>query len=270
LGISFTARRAAIIHRIQNSQTPKIRRDFWRKLNHIIFFLIAFYFVVLVVSLTLHWFPDVDDAPLRIWEYSENIFEMMVIFENPATYYNIGVVHHTMAIALSVTLTIVTFVDTTRRFPGWCFPLSNFMTRLCREAEVAGRQSALVMVAGFTLAAIVLPPIPIFAILGAAVFGDAAASQVGMRVGTHKIAWNPEKSWEGLAAGTFSSLIAIAVAGPIYGVVAALAFALVDAVTERPVRVSDNLLLPLVTAAAFFGLYLLGINYIPPAFILGA
>ena len=108
-----------------------------------------------------------------------------------------------------------------------------------------------------------LPSIFTFAIFGVLAFGDTAASIIGMKFGKQGINHN-KKSWEGVVAGyIFSYLVVYLFLGPFFAVVAAIIEIIIDIFTPKPIKVSDNLLIPLVLTGVFIVLSICGVPALP-------
>lgn len=97
-------------------------------------------------------------------------------------------------------------------------------------------------------------------------FCRSSSEYFGLKFGKIKYKWN-SKSLEGTLAGFFFAIISMFwFVGPIYAVVGALCFVIVDLFTPKPIQLSDNLLLPIIITIAYIILALCGIppiNYIP-------
>ncbi len=103
------------------------------------------------------------------------------------------------AIALFLMAYTAVAWDLSRR--GVRLPILWHILRMTLRKGETAPVSALEFLAAIVLLGLLFP-LPYFlgaiALLGV---GDGAAALVGMRWGRHKLPWNPDKSWEGLAAG---------------------------------------------------------------------
>ena len=108
--------------------------------------------------------------------------------------------------------------------------------------------------------AITVPPLLLLGILCLGCFADPAASMVGMNFGKHKIKWN-QKTWEGTIAGLLATFISmIWFVGPIYALFGTIIFGITDLLSPKPMRLSDNLTMPIITTIIFVILSLCGVT----------
>ena len=81
---------------------------------------------------------------------------------------------------------------------------------------------------------------------------DLATSQIGIRFGKNKIKWNNEKSWQGSIAGVIVCFIICTLfIGVYWALIFTIAFFLFDVFTNKPLNVSDNLLIPFGSSLIF-------------------
>jgi len=105
----------------------------------------------------------------------------------------------------------------------------------------------------------ILPPTLFLATLCLITFADPMASTIGIRFGKHRYSWN-RKSIEGTIAGFLSALISMVFfVGWIYAFVGALCFLVLDLFTPEPIKMSDNLGMPIMTTIVFTILSVIGI-----------
>jgi dolichol kinase len=112
-------------------------------------------------------------------------------------------------------------------------------------------------------AAFITPPMVFFAILGISSIADLLTSQIGIRYGKHKIGWNQEKSWEGTFAGVIGCfIISFLFVGFLWAMIFTITFLIFDIFTNKPINLSDNLLIPMGTAAIYFIVrFIFDLNY---------
>ena len=142
------------------------------------------------------------------------------------------------------------------------FPL-NLVGLIISEEEKKTYCTYLYFGIGQMFAAFLCPPMVFFAILGMSSIGDLMTSQIGIRYGKHHISWNSKKTYEGTLAGTITSfLISIIFIGPFYGMILAITFMIIDLITNNPINLSDNLLIPVGCALTYiFIRYIFDIDY---------
>jgi dolichol kinase len=118
---------------------------------------------------------------------------------------------------------------------------------------------------GYLLVALVQPPLMFLATMCLIAFADPFASTIGIRYGKRRFKWNG-KSLEGTIAGAVAAFVTMLLfVGPLYSLIGALGFVLVDLFTPKPFEVSDNLTMPVMNVILFGVLSLLGIpclNYL--------
>ncbi len=148
----------------------------------------------------------------------------------------------------------------------WRFVFEKAIHRTMRPRELDRMGAYALFAAGFLLASLFLPYFGILGMLAGWSLGDLAASQVGMRWGRHRIR-QQDKTWEGLIAGALVTFVA---AWPFLGLawagVLTAAFVGSDLLTERPIPMSDNMLLPMVGVVVFTILQVAGI-FVAPVFV---
>ncbi len=108
--------------------------------------------------------------------------------------------------------------------------------------------------------AVTLPPLMLMGVLCLGCFADPAASMIGMNWGKHPIK-NTNKTWEGSIAGclaTFGTMVWFV--GPIYAGVGMIVFLITDLFSPKPIRISDNLSMPILTTVLFVILSAVGIT----------
>jgi dolichol kinase len=134
----------------------------------------------------------------------------------------------------------------TRKTTLFAFPF-NFICRIffCEE-EKLNYGAYLYFTIGQLFAAFITPPMVFFAILGISSISDLLTSQIGIRYGKNKIKWNKDKSWQGTLAGIISCfLISFFFIGLVWAIIFTIAFLIFDVITNKPLKLSDNLLLPI-------------------------
>lgn len=147
--------------------------------------------------------------------------------------------------------------------PTRYFFMKDYMRYASRKKEKSSMADFVVMFASILLMIIVLTFNPAYKLQGmfasfggfcAICFGDTAGVIFGKSIGKHKLKFQPKKSWEGLIAGaiiTFStSLIFLTLP---FALIVMGIYAVVDLITPK-VPISDNFLIPLLTALVFLPL----------------
>ena len=99
---------------------------------------------------------------------------------------------------------------------------------------------------GQMFSAFISPPMVFLAILGMSSISDSMTSQIGIRYGKHHILWNEKKTWEGTIAGIITTfIISFLFVGMLWALIFTVLFLLFDIFTNKPINISDNLLIPI-------------------------
>jgi dolichol kinase len=246
--------------------------DFKRKFWHILFYVGLWYGINLLITESLRLYPAwASIFPQRFWEYNlvdpQETFFFLRFLANPSILIDNPVVHAGLMAFFIVAGYITTLLEAIRHSKRLYCPSNQFLIFFMREKEFKSLATYFQLNLSMSLAAFVLPPLLTMSILGVMCIGDAFCSQCGMRWGKRKIGCNPKKSWVGTFAGTFATLIVTSLfIGLPYGIITAVVFMLLDIFTEKPINVSDNLLVPLVLTGVYLLLSLLGFTYMYPSF----
>jgi len=241
----------------------KIKRDSYRKISHILIF----------VGLFILWYIGYDFV-----EKSGEQWVSMIPEENNTLYlylrllsekksmvdvlFALGWFYYLIFFFFYIFCIISLANELTRKTKKLAFPF-NLFTIIITEEEKESYGTYLYFAIGQLFAAFLCPPMVFFAILGMSGIADLTASQVGIRWGKTHIKWNNKKTWEGtLAATTVAFIICIFFVGLIWAIIFTFAFMCFDLFTEKPIKISDNLLIPIGCALIYFFIrYFLNLNY---------
>jgi dolichol kinase len=151
----------------------------------------------------------------------------------------------------------------TRKAKRLAFPFNFLCKVLLCEEEKRSYGTYLFFAIGQMVAALITPPMVFLTILGMSSLADLATSQVGIRYGKNKIKWNNEKSWQGSIAGIIVCFIICTLFIGIYwALIFTFAFFIFDVFTNKPLNISDNLLIPLGSSLIFlFIRFFFNFNY---------
>ncbi len=245
---------------IKTEEHKRIRLHFIRKSFHIFFFfgLLLLFFIQGMVYTnkpyhTVYEFwgnHDGSNLIFQLWD-KDNPF-----FVGQAT--SIGAYY----IATVSTL----FIEISKLSHWLKFPLVQQVQRTQQEHEFNTFATHCHVALGNLVAALILPVNLFIACFSLFCFSDTVSAAVGIKYGTHKIP-NSSKSWEGLFSGIMATiLITYLFVGWIWALFTAVVFALIDLMAPNKIKISDNLLFPLLTVLGYF---LLSILHIPAQFPLG-
>ncbi len=255
----------AIISSQANSPHSVVQHDLLRKGTHVIIFIaifaidmIGFYILVTIFK---------DPYPLRFlrleeWGYGLNNY---IIFAwSWGDWIGMNLVVPAARIIVFGVLYCLTLLFLTselcRLSHHWHYLFEKAVLRTLRTRELDRMGAYALFAAGFLLASLFLPYFGIMGMLAGWSLGDLAAAQVGMRWGRHHIL-NQDKTWEGLLAGALLTFVAsLPFLGLVWAGTLTAAFVGIDLLTEKPIPMSDNLLLPVVGAVLFTILMAAGIS----------
>jgi dolichol kinase len=134
----------------------------------------------------------------------------------------------------------------TRKTRNFSFPFNIFPQLYLSKEEKENYGTYLYFNIGQMFAAFISPPMVFFAILGISSISDLLTSQVGIRFGSSKILWNKKKTWEGTIAGMITTfIICFFFVGIYWAGIFCLLFLIFDIFTNKPIKLSDNLLIPI-------------------------
>jgi dolichol kinase len=142
-------------------------------------------------------------------------------------------------------------VEITRLSERVHFPFQRVVQTTLRYKELDTFGAYTHFDVGYLMAAVILPPTLFIATMCLLAFADPTASILGIRLGKHRYSWN-QKSLEGtIAGGIMAFATMFAFVGPLYSLVGAIGFVIVDIVTPKPISMSDNLAMPIVNVLLF-------------------
>lgn len=268
--LKFTLKLKIFTHYKENmavrfSKRSKIRNDVYRKLAHVLIFIGLFVLWYIGASIV----KDFSGSTEGMIPYEDNMFYLYLkIFTEPNSIrevlFELGWFYYLLFFFLYAFTLLMVSIEFTRKSKYFSFPL-NFICGiyLCDDEE-KGYGAYLYFTLGQMFAAFICPPMVFFAILGISSIADLMTSQVGLRIGKHKLKFNNNKSWEGTLAGCLTCfLICFLFVGLIWALIFTLVFFIIDLLTKKPINVSDNLLIPMSCAIIFVLIHhFLSLDYI--------
>ncbi len=245
----------------------KARRDTYRKISHVLIFIglfIVWYIGYTVVTTSMDdWVGMIPD--------NNNTLELYIkLLTEPGTIslylYHLGWFYYLIFFFFYAFCLFLLTNEITRKNRFLAFPFNRLPKLVMSEEEKQNYGTYLYFAVGQMFAAFLCPPMPFFAILGMSSIADLMTSQIGIRWGKHHIKWNSNKTWEGTIAGTITSIILCYIfVGIVWATIFTVAFFLFDVITNKPLKVSDNLLIPIGCALIYiFVRYFFDLNYISP------
>ena len=231
----------------QKQIRSKVKEDNLRKLNHVLIFisvLIIWYIGLLVIR-------ELTGSSDYMLPEENNMFLLYLrIINEPNSIGNIvaslGWLYFILFFFFYTLSLFIITIEFSRKSKFFSFPLNILPKLYLSENEIEKYGTYLYFSIGQMFSAFVCPPMVFFAILGIGSCGDLMASQIGIRFGKKHILWNEKKTWEGTIAGIITTfLICFLFIGIYWSLIFTVLFLLIDIFTDKPINISDNLLLPI-------------------------
>ncbi len=249
-------------------EMSKIKFDIIRKINHVIIFIVLF----MVWYLSYNMIKDYtqNEGKNKDIKIDPKITNMLYLYFRILTkpnsienvMFSLEWFYYVLFFFFYIVSLIMLANEFTRKTKYISFPF-NLIKLIISEEEKKSYCTYLYFGIGQMFAAFLCPPMVFFAILGMSSIGDLMTSQIGIRYGKRHFSWNPKKTYEGTLAGTITSLIiSVIFIGPLYGMILAGTFMIIDMLTNKPINLSDNLLIPIGCAIIYvFVRYIFDIDY---------
>jgi len=225
----------------------KAKKDSLRKLNHVLIFIgllviwyVGLYIVIDYTGSSTGMVPEENNMLLL---YLKLIDEPNSITE---VLFSLGWFYYLLFFFFYVFSLFILANEFARKSRRISFPFTFFTKIYLDEKEQQNYGTYLYFAIGQMFAAFVCPPMVFFTILGISSISDLMTSQIGIRFGKTHIPWNGNKTWEGTIAGTLATLvICFLFVGIFWSLIFTLAFLIFDIFTNKPINLSDNLLIPI-------------------------
>ena len=243
----------------------KAKKDTLRKLNHVLIFVgllvvwyIGLYLVIFFAKSSRGMIPKENNMLLiyfRILNEQNSIRDIVFSF---------GWFYYLLFFFFYVLTLFMLANEFARKSRLFSFPFTIFPKLYLSEDERKSYGTYLYFAIGQMFAAFICPPMVFFAILGISSISDLVTSQIGIRFGSSYILWNKKKTWEGSLAGmTCTFIICIFFIGIYWGGFFSLVFLIVDIFANKPIKLSDNLLIPIGCSLTYVLLrYFLNLDYV--------
>jgi len=237
----------------KKNKRSKLRADTYRKIPHVLIF-IGLYFIwylgVIIVK-------DLTGSIIGMIPDENNMFLLFItIMTEPnsisAVLFSLGWFYYLLFFFFYGFCLIMLANEFTRKAKSLGFPFNFLCNVLLCEKEKRSYGTYLLFAIGQMVAALITPPMVFLTILGMSSLADLATSQVGIRYGKNKIKWNKEKSWQGAIAGVIVCVVLCTLLVGIYwAIIFTIAFFIFDVLTNKPLNISDNLLIPFGSSLIF-------------------
>lgn len=262
-----------LVQKRKKAHWDELKIDIRRKVAHIVFYVLLWIGLYVYMAVVIQQPVDPEPYLVDMWEYNPNnpdaLFKFLQLLEAPARFEDIGYTHMLMVLIFAIAHYCFIMFEVIRHSKTLWSPTNLLVRNVLREEEVNSFATYFQFFLSMTLSSIILPPLLTFAVVAVSLFGDLLASQFGMRWGKYSLPLNKKKTWTGLFAGTIGSyLISSILVGPVYGFFASAIFFLTDFLTPKPIKISDNLLNPLLITIVFILLNVMGIPYDFPNFLI--
>jgi len=232
----------------------KAKQDTLRKLNHILIFIgllfvwyIGIFLANIYTGTSAGMIPEENDMfllYLRIITSPNSIKSIL---------FSLGWFYYILFFFFYILCMFMLSNEFSRKSKRFYFPFTFFTKIYLSEKEKQNYGTYLYFAIGQMFAAFVCPPMVFFMILGTASLSDLMTSQIGIRFGKKHIIWNQNKTWEGTIAGILVTfLLGFLFVGFVWSLIFTILFLFIDIFTEKPINLSDNLLIPI----AFSFIYL--------------
>lgn len=250
----------------------KAKKDTFRKLNHVLIFigLLIVWFIGLFVvksftGTSAGMIPEENNMLMvyfRILNEPNSISDVLFSF---------GWFYYLLFFFFYILCLFMFANEITRKSSFLNFPFNVFPKLYLSNEETQSYGTYLYFAIGQMFTAFTCPPMIFFAILGISSISDLMSSQVGIRYGKSYILWNKNKTWEGTIAGLLTTfLICFFFVGVFWALIFTYLFLIFDILTNKPIKISDNLLIPIGCSVAYllirfifdFNYYSIIINWI--------
>jgi dolichol kinase len=248
---------------IDQTEDVRLEIDVRRKSWHVVAFLLAVGMLLIGWNVIKNYFAHTTTTTEsqfildNFWRNSEGLSFVDYLFIRVSLPFG-----QNLMVFFMYGMMMLLFVnDITRLSKNMQFILNRNAQRKMRYKELDTFAAYTHFAIGYLFAAMVLPPMLFLGALCLASFADPAASYIGIRWGKkkHRYSWN-QKSIEGTIAGSLAAFVTmIFFIGPIGALLGAILFSIVDICTPTPVKMSDNLVLPVTITILLVILALLGV-----------
>jgi len=242
----------------------KSKKDVLRKLNHVILF--VFLLISWSIGLSLVLFFAGSSAGM-IPEENNMFLVYLKLLNNPNSIdevlFSFGWFYYLLFFLFYIFCLFTLANEFTRKSKYFSFLFNVFPKLYLSAEEKKSYGTYLYFAIGQLFASLICPPMIFFAILGIGSISDLSTSQVGIRFGKIHISWNKDKTWEGTVAGVLITFwICLFFVGILWSFIFTLIFFICDIFTRKPIKISDNLLIPIACSLAYVGIrFLFNLNY---------
>ena len=242
----------------------KSKKDVLRKLNHVILFIFLLIAWSIGLSLVLH-FAESSAGMIPEENNMLLIYIKLVIEPNSISevLFSFGWFYYLLFFLFYIFCLFTLANEFTRKSKHFSFLFNIFPKLYLTSEEKKSYGTYLYFAIGQMFASLICPPMIFLAILGISSISDLSTSQVGIRFGKIHISWNKDKTWEGTVAGVLITFwICLFFVGILWSFIFTITFLICDVITSKPIKISDNLLIPIACSLAYVVIrFLFNLNY---------
>ncbi|MFX1365051.1 MAG: hypothetical protein ACFFCE_02600 [Promethearchaeota archaeon] len=237
----------------KNANLSKYKKDILRKSNHVLIFIC--FLIIWFIGLALaNYFTGSSKG--MIPEENNMLYLYFKILSTPNSIadilFSLGWFYYLLFITFYILSLFMLANEFTRKSRFISFPFNYFSKVYLSKEEQENFGTYLYFTIGHMFAAFICPPMVFLAILGISSISDLMTSQIGIRMGKKHISWNQDKTWEGTIAGTITTfIISFFFVGLFWSLIFSIIFLGFDILTNKPINISDNLLVPIGLSMLF-------------------
>ena len=236
----------------------RLRVDIYRKISHVLIFIgvLVLWYISYSMTKAYNEENDIKEEIKHDPDNTNMLYSYLRLLTKPNSIENVMLsmqwLYYVIFFVFYILCLVMIANEFTRKSKHLAFPLNSLPNLIISEQEKRSYGTYLYFCIGNMFAAFICPPMVFFAILGMSAIGDLMTSQIGIRYGKHHISWNRDKTWEGSLAGVLTSfVICFIFIGPLYSLILTGAFLIIDIITNKPLKITDNLLIPIGTSVIF-------------------
>ncbi|MFX1463365.1 MAG: hypothetical protein ACFFBF_10025 [Promethearchaeota archaeon] len=242
----------------------KAKKDTLRKINHVFIFIGLF--IIWYIGLFVVNFYAGTSAGMVPEENNMFLLYLRIIDEPNAiteVLFSLGWFYYLLFFFFYSFFLFMIANEFTRKSRFCSFPFNFFPKLYLSGKEKKNYGTYLYFTIGQMFAAFICPPMVLFSILGISSISDLVTSQIGIRFGKKHILWNQNKTWEGTIAGIITTFfLCFFFVGFLWSLIFTLLFLLFDIFTNKPINLSDNLLIPVGCSLTYiFIRFIFDLNY---------
>jgi dolichol kinase len=254
------------INKLENKieTCSKSKKDVLRKLNHVLLFIFLLITWSVGLSIVLYF---AESSAGMIPEDNNMLLIYLKLLNNPRSIvevlFSFGWFYYLLFFLFYIFCLFTLANEFTRKSKHFTFLFNIFPKLYLSSEEKKSYGTYLYFAIGQMFAGLICPPMIFLAILGMSSISDLSTSQVGIRFGKIHISWNKDKTWEGTAAGfVITFWICLFFVGVLWSFIFSFIFLICDILTSNPLKVSDNLLIPIASGLVYVIIrFIFNLNY---------